>query len=94
MTVVAVLIWIVVIGFVAGIVARLLVPGPSKPRGFFVTTVLGVACALLATFGGQLVGLYRPGEGAGFFGATVGAVIILFVWHRLVATGIIPDHGL
>ncbi len=90
----AVLVWIVVIGFVAGIVARLLMPGPNTPKGFFVTTVLGVAGALLATFGGQLVGLYRPGEGAGFFGATAGALIILFVWHRLIAVGTIRDHGI
>ena len=90
----AVLIWIVVIGFVAGIVARLLMPGPSTPKGFFITTVLGIAGALLATFAGQIFGLYRPGEGAGFFGATIGALIILFVWHRLVASGTIRDHGI
>ncbi len=89
-----VLIWIVVIGFVAGIIARLLMSGPNTPMGFFITTVLGIAGALLATFGGQMVGLYRPGEGAGFFGATVGALVILFVWHRLVAWRIIPDHGI
>ena len=94
MTGVAVLIWIIVIGFVAGIIARFLMPGPNTPRGFLVTTVLGIAGAFLATFGGQLIGLYRPGEGAGFFGATVGALIILFVWHRLVASRIIPDHGI
>lgn len=94
MNVVGVLAWIAVIGFVAGIIARLLMPGPNTPKGFFVTTVLGVAGALLATFGGQLVGLYRPGEGAGLFGATVGALFILFVWHRLVVSGIISDHGI
>jgi uncharacterized membrane protein YeaQ/YmgE (transglycosylase-associated protein family) len=94
MTVVGVLVWIVVIGFVAGIIARLLMPGRNTPKGFFVTTLLGVAGAFLATFGGQFIGLYRPGEGAGFFGATVGALIILFVWHRLVASGIISDHGI
>lgn len=86
--------WIVVIGFVAGIIARLFMPGPNTPKGFFVTTVLGVAGALLSTFGGQLIGLYRPGEGAGLVGATAGALIILFVWHRLVASGVIPDHGI
>lgn len=94
MTGVAVLVWIVVIGFVAGIIARLLMPGPNTPKGFLVTTVLGVAGAFLATVGGQLIGLYRPGEGAGFFGATVGALVILFVWHRFVASGTIPDHGI
>jgi uncharacterized membrane protein YeaQ/YmgE (transglycosylase-associated protein family) len=94
MIAVGVLIWIVVIGFVAGIIARLLMPGPNTPKGFGITTVLGVAGALLATFGGEMIGWYRPGEGAGFIGATVGALIILFVWHRLVAWRVIPDHGI
>ena len=94
MIVVGVLVWILVIGFVAGVIARLLMPGPNTPKGFFITTVLGVAGAVLATFGGQFIGLYRPGEGAGFFGATVGALIILFAWHRLVASGTIADHGI
>lgn len=89
-----VLIWIVVIGFVAGIIARLLMSGPNTPKGFFITTVLGIAGALLATFVGEIIGLYRPGEGAGFLGATVGALIILFVWHRLIAWSVIPDHGI
>ena len=89
-----VLLWICVIGFVAGILARLIVPGPNKPKGFVVTTVLGVGGALLATFVGQSAGLYRLDQGAGFIGATVGAIVILFVWNRLVAARIIPDHGL
>jgi len=89
-----VILWIVLIGFVAGVIARLLMPGPNTPKGFVVTTVLGVAGAFLATFVGELVGFYRPEQGAGLIGATVGAVIILFIWHRLVASRIIPDHGL
>jgi uncharacterized membrane protein YeaQ/YmgE (transglycosylase-associated protein family) len=89
-----VLLWILVIGFVAGILARLLAPGPNKPLGFVVTTMLGVAGAFLATFIGQAVGLYRLDQGAGFIGATVGALLILFVWNRLVIAGVIPDHGL
>jgi uncharacterized membrane protein YeaQ/YmgE (transglycosylase-associated protein family) len=89
-----VLIWIVLIGFVAGIIARLISPGPNKPKGFLLTTVVGVAGAFLASFLGDAVGLYRPGQGAGIIGATVGALIILFVWNRLVVRNIIPDHGL
>ena len=89
-----VLLWICVIGFIAGIVARLIVPGPNRPKGFVVTTILGVAGALLATFVGQAAGLYRLDQGAGFIGATVGAIVILFVWNRLVVARIIPDHGL
>ena len=89
-----VLLWIVLIGFVAGIIARLLMPGPNKPKGFVVTTVLGVAGAFLATIVGDTAGLYRPGQGAGLIGATVGALVILFVWYRLVASRVIPDHGI
>ena len=88
-----VLLWIVLIGFVAGIIARLLMPGPNKPKGFVVTTVLGIAGAFLATIVGDAAGLYRPGQGAGLIGATVGALVILFVWNRLVASQVIPDHG-
>lgn len=86
-------VWIILIGFVAGIIARFLMPGPNTPKGFVVTTVLGIAGALLATMVGDLTGLYRPGQGAGFVGATIGALVILFVWNRLVASEIIPDHG-
>jgi uncharacterized membrane protein YeaQ/YmgE (transglycosylase-associated protein family) len=88
-----VFLWIVVIGFVAGIIARLLMPGPNTPKGFVVTTILGMAGAILATIVGDAAGLYRPGQGAGLVGATVGALVILFVWNRLVASGTIPDHG-
>ncbi len=89
-----VLLWIIFIGFVAGIIARLISPGPNKPHGFVLTTVLGVAGALLATFIGNFTGLYMPHQGAGFIGATIGAVVILLIWNRLVAMKIIPDHGL
>jgi uncharacterized membrane protein YeaQ/YmgE (transglycosylase-associated protein family) len=94
MTTMGVLLWIVLIGFVAGIIARLLMPGPNKPKGFVVTTVLGIAGAFLATIVGDAAGLYRPGQGAGLIGATVGALVILFVWNRLVASRVIPDHGI
>ncbi len=85
------IIWIIVIGFVAGLVARWLSPGHSKPSGFVLTTVLGIGGAFLATFIGQSVGWYRLDQGAGFIGATVGAVIVLFIWNRLVAHQILPD---
>jgi uncharacterized membrane protein YeaQ/YmgE (transglycosylase-associated protein family) len=87
------ILWIVVIGFVAGIIARLLSPGPNNPSGFILTTVLGIVGAFLATFIGQAVGWYRADQGAGFIGATVGAVIVLFVWNRLVAARLIHDPG-
>jgi len=87
------ILWIIFIGFVAGIVARLLSPGPNNPGGFLLTTVLGVAGAFLATWLGQLVGWYRPDQGARFIGAIVGSLIILFIWNRLVAHRIVHDPG-
>jgi uncharacterized membrane protein YeaQ/YmgE (transglycosylase-associated protein family) len=80
------MLWIIVIGFVAGIVARLLSRGPNRPTGFLLTTALGIAGAFVATFIGQAVGWYRADQGAGFIGATVGAVVVLFVWNRIAAS--------
>jgi uncharacterized membrane protein YeaQ/YmgE (transglycosylase-associated protein family) len=87
------ILWIVIVGFVAGIIARLLSPGPNNPAGFLLTTVLGIAGAFLATFIGQTIGWYRPDQGAGFIAATVGALIVLFIWNRLVVSHTISDPG-
>jgi uncharacterized membrane protein YeaQ/YmgE (transglycosylase-associated protein family) len=84
------IIWIIVIGFVAGLIARMLSPGPNDPKGFLLTTVLGIAGAFLATFIGQTVGWYRLDQGAGLIGATVGAVIVLFIWNRSRRVGVFP----
>lgn len=73
----------IVIGFITGIIAKLVTPGQPKPEGFILTTVLGIVGALLATFLGQAVGLYHAGETAGFIGAIIGAVIILIIWQQL-----------
>jgi len=78
-------IWIVLIGFVAGILARLLSSAPNKPTGFLLTTVLGIAGAFLATFIGQAIGWYAPDQGAGFITATIGAIVVLFIWNRVAA---------
>lgn len=80
------ILWILVIGFAAGIVARLLSPGPNKPSGFLLTVGLGIAGAFVATFIGQAVGWYRPDQGAGFIAASVGAIVVLFVWNRVAAS--------
>ncbi len=88
------ILWIVIVGFVAGIIARLISPGPKEPSGFVLTTVLGIAGAFLATFIGQAIGHYGPEQGAGFITATLGAVVVLFIWNRLVARGSISDRGL
>lgn len=87
------ILWIILVGFVAGIIARFLSPGPNKPSGFILTTVLGVAGAFLATFVGQSIGHYSPNQGAGFITATIGAIVVLFIWNRLVARGVISDPG-
>jgi uncharacterized membrane protein YeaQ/YmgE (transglycosylase-associated protein family) len=87
------ILWIVVIGFLAGVIARFLSPGPNNPTGFILTTVLGVVGAFLSTFIGQTIGWYRLDQGAGLIGATVGALIVLFVWNRLVAHHVIRDPG-
>ncbi len=79
------ILWIILIGFVAGIIARVLSPGPNNPSGFILTTVLGIAGAFAATFIGQTIGWYRLDQGAGLIGATVGAVAALFIWHQVVA---------
>jgi uncharacterized membrane protein YeaQ/YmgE (transglycosylase-associated protein family) len=87
------IIWIIIIGFIAGLIARVLSPGPNEPKGFILTTLLGIAGAFLATFIGQTVGWYRLDQGAGLIAATVGALIVLFVWNRLVAHRLIRDPG-
>jgi uncharacterized membrane protein YeaQ/YmgE (transglycosylase-associated protein family) len=79
------ILWIVIVGFVAGIIARFLAPGPNNPTGFVLTAILGIAGAFLATFIGQAIGHYDPGQGAGFITSTIGAVVVLFIWHRIAA---------
>ena len=78
------IIWTIIIGFVAGIVAKFLHPGSSnEPSGFILTAALGIVGAFVATYLGQAIGWYRAGEGAGFIGAVVGAIIVLAVWGFL-----------
>lgn len=72
------LVWAIIIGFFAGLLARWLTPGKHS-AGFIVTTVLGMVGAVLATLLGQWIGWYQPGEGAGLLGAIVGAVSLLLL---------------
>jgi uncharacterized membrane protein YeaQ/YmgE (transglycosylase-associated protein family) len=74
------IIWTIIIGFVAGIIAKLVMPGPNEPSGFIMTTILGIVGAFVATYLGQALGWYRADEGAGFIGAIVGAIVVLFIW--------------
>lgn len=74
------IIWTIVIGFLAGVIAKFVMPGSKEPSGFVLTTILGIFGAIVATYLGQSLGWYAPGEGAGLIGAVVGALIVLGVW--------------
>ena len=87
------ILWVVIVGFIAGLIARFLSPGPNKPVGFLLTAALGIAGAFVATFVGQAVGWYRVDQGAGLIAATLGAFAVLFVWNRLVVNHTISDPG-
>jgi uncharacterized membrane protein YeaQ/YmgE (transglycosylase-associated protein family) len=78
------IIWTIIIGFVAGVIAKFIMPGENEPTGFILTTVLGIVGAFVATFLGQALGWYAAGEGAGLIGAVVGAIIVLLA-YSLVA---------
>jgi len=75
------IIWTIIIGAVAGFIARLLSPAPNNPSGFILTAILGIIGAFVATYLGQAIGWYRADQGAGLIGAVVGAVIVLFIYH-------------
>jgi uncharacterized membrane protein YeaQ/YmgE (transglycosylase-associated protein family) len=74
------IIWAILIGFIVGLVAKFLMPG-RDPGGFFITAILGIVGALLATFLGQALGLYAAGQAAGFIASVIGAMIVLFLYH-------------
>jgi len=74
------IIWTIIIGFIVGVIAKFIMPGKNEPQGFILTTILGVVGAFVATYLGQAVGWYKAGEGAGFIGGIVGAVILLFLY--------------
>lgn len=70
----------IIIGFIAGLIARAIHPGDDK-LGIVMTTVLGIIGALLATYGGRLLGLYPEGSSAGFIASVVGAIVVLFIYN-------------
>jgi uncharacterized membrane protein YeaQ/YmgE (transglycosylase-associated protein family) len=83
--------WTIIIGFVAGVIAKFIMPGSNEPSGFVLTTILGIVGAFVATFLGQALGWYSADQGAGLIGAIVGAVIVLFVYGMVArqrATGV------
>jgi uncharacterized membrane protein YeaQ/YmgE (transglycosylase-associated protein family) len=74
------LIWTIIIGLIVGLLARFLMPGDDK-MGLILTTALGIGGSLIATYAGQALGWYTAGEGAGFIGSVVGAIILLAIFH-------------
>jgi len=74
------ILWTIIIGFVAGVIAKFITPGPNEPSGFILTTILGIVGAFVASWLSHALGWYQPGEGAGLIGAVVGAVIVLVIW--------------
>jgi len=76
------IIWTILIGFIVGLLAKVLTPG-RDPSGFVITALIGIAGSLLATYGGQALGLYHAGEPAGFLGSLIGAIILLVIYHMV-----------
>ena len=72
--------WTIIIGFIAGIIAKFIMPGDKEPSGFIMTTILGIVGAFVASYLGQALGWYSSGEGAGLVGAVVGAIIVLIIY--------------
>ncbi len=77
-------IWAIIVGFLAGVIAKMVTPASNKPSGFILTTVLGIVGAVVANWLGQRIGWYNTGEETGFIGAVLGAVIVLLIWDAVV----------
>ena len=74
------ILWTIIIGFLAGVIAKFIMPGPNAPSGFIMTTILGIVGAFIATCLGQAVGWYGPNQGAGFVASIVGAIVVLGIY--------------
>jgi len=79
------ILWTIIIGFIAGVIAKFIMPGDNEPSGFIMTTILGIVGAFVASYLGRALGWYSPGEGAGLIGAVVGAIIVLFVYGLITS---------
>jgi uncharacterized membrane protein YeaQ/YmgE (transglycosylase-associated protein family) len=80
------ILWTIIIGFIVGVIAKFIMPGDkTEPKGFILTAILGIVGAFVATYLGQAIGWYAPGESAGFIGGIVGAVILLFVYGLIMS---------
>jgi uncharacterized membrane protein YeaQ/YmgE (transglycosylase-associated protein family) len=77
------ILWTILVGFIAGVLAKLITPGDNEPSGFILTTILGIVGAFVASYLGQALGWYEAGQGAGLIGATIGAIIVLLIWGAI-----------
>jgi uncharacterized membrane protein YeaQ/YmgE (transglycosylase-associated protein family) len=77
------ILYIIIIGFFAGLIAKFIMPGPNEPSGFIMTTVLGIVGAVVANYLGKAIGWYNEGQPLGFISAIVGAIIILFIYNLI-----------
>ncbi len=80
------IIGMIVIGFIVGLVARAILPG-TQAIGFILTILLGIVGSFVAGYIGQLLGFYRAGEGAGFVGSVLGAMLVLFIAGKVKGDG-------
>ena len=78
------IIWTIIFGLIVGVIAKFLMPGDNEPKGFVLTAILGIVGSFVGTFLGQAVGLYEPGEYGGWIASIIGAIIVLFVWGKIV----------
>jgi uncharacterized membrane protein YeaQ/YmgE (transglycosylase-associated protein family) len=77
------ILWTIIIGAIVGMVAKFIMPGSNEPKGFVMTAILGIVGSLLATYGGQALGLYSAAQGAGFIGSLVGAIVVLVIYGQV-----------
>jgi uncharacterized membrane protein YeaQ/YmgE (transglycosylase-associated protein family) len=80
------MLWMALVGLVVGLVARAIMPG-TQSLGFILTALLGIAGSFIAGYLGQMVGIYQAGQGAGFIGSVVGAILLLFIVGKLKGSG-------
>ena len=78
------IVWAIIVGFFAGIIAKIVTPGGPNPPGFILTTVLGIIGAVVATYLGQVIHLYGPGDSANFLAQIIGAIIVLLIWRQVL----------
>jgi uncharacterized membrane protein YeaQ/YmgE (transglycosylase-associated protein family) len=77
------ILWTILVGAIVGMIAKFIMPGSNEPKGFVLTAILGIVGSLLAGFLGQALGLYSAGQGAGFIGSLVGAIIVLVIYGQV-----------